>query len=248
MLIRLTNDFSKVAFVAIGFVLLMVSSTSVRADDTPAEIKSVLEKLTGRTIPGEAVIESATNGIYEIHLDGTAYHTYMRDGVLLIGEAFDVSSGTNLTQAILNRSVAEVVNQISEEQMIIFPAVDSKRYVSVFTDIDCGYCRRFHREVPQLTDAGLEVRYIAFPRSGVGTSSYDKYVTVWCSPNQQAAMTSAKDGSALAPLTCENPVAEQYESGANAGIRGTPTLVVDDGTVIGGYVPAEELLSRLGLN
>ena len=89
---------------------------------------------------------------------------------------------------------------------------------------------------------------MAFPRAGVESESYNKIVNVWCSDDQQKAMTDAKNGVKLPAASCTNPIADQYRQGVQAGINGTPTLVLDDGTMIGGYVPANELLSRVGLS
>ena len=236
-------------FVAIILALVfgLAGSSVLSADDNANQIRAAIESLTGSALLDDAITQSATPGIYVVYINAAVYHATLIDGVLLVGEAFDLEKGISLNDEITNRALQEAVSSISPSDMVIFAASEPKRYVTVFTDIDCGYCRRFHQEITTLTAAGLEVRYVAFPRSGVGTASYDKIVTVWCSDDPQTAMTQAKGGVALAPLSCENPVAEQYYSGVDGGVQGTPTLVLDDGTVIGGYLPAEQLLARIGL-
>lgn len=237
----------KFVTIILALFFTLASSNVLLADENADQIKSAIESLTGSALLDEAVTQSDTPGVYVVYINAAVYHATLIDGILLVGEAFDLEKGVSLNDEITNRGVREAVNSIEPNEMVVFAAMNPKRYVTVFTDIDCRYCRRFHQEVPTLTAAGLEVRYVAFPRSGVGTASYDKIVTVWCSDDPQKAMTEAKSGISLDPLSCENPVAEQYYSGVEAGVQGTPTLVLDDGTVIGGYLPAEQLLARIGL-
>ncbi len=237
----------RIALISALLISLLAGSSAV-AEDEAGQIKAAIESLVGSTLPADAIEASATPGIYVAFINGSVYHAVLQDGVLLIGEAFDLAKGVSLNDEITNRSVRDAASQLSPDELIVFTAANAKRYITVFTDIDCRYCRRFHQEVPALNAAGLEIRYAAFPRSGVDTASYDKYVTVWCSDDPQQAMTQAKGGVTLAPQTCSNPVADQYQVGVKGGIRGTPTLVVDDGTVIGGYLPAEQLLARLGMS
>lgn len=238
----------KLISIALAILIGLTQTGAILADDGKSELRAAVESLIGDQLSDDAISESQTPGLYVVFIRGAVYHAILRDGVLLVGEAFDLEKGISLNDEITNRSVSQAALRLSERDMIVFPAAEPKRYVVVFTDIDCQYCRRFHQEVPALTAAGLEVRYAAFPRSGVGTSSYDKYVTVWCSEDPLQAMTQAKSGIVLAPQNCTNPVAEQYQVGVDGGVRGTPTLVFDDGTVIGGYVPAEQLLERIGLS
>ena len=233
---------------ALVFLFGLGFGSPALADHHLNDIKAAVESLVGSQLPEDAIEQSATAGLYVVHVNGSVYHAMLNEGILLIGEAFDLEQGVSLNEQITNRGLSAATSQLSIDDMVVFAAPDAKRYVTVFTDIDCGYCRRFHREVPALTAAGLEVRYVAFPRSGVDTASYDKYVTVWCSDNPQQAMTEAKAGTELEPVTCDNPVADQYQAGVAAGVRGTPTLVMDDGMVIGGFLPADQLLARVGLS
>ena len=237
----------KYATIALAILITLTANSIAFADSSRDEVKVAIESLIGSELPDAAVVESATDGVYVIDINGTIYHALLKDSVLLIGEAFDLARGVSLNEEINNRGVSAAVSDLSSENMIIFAAHDKKRHVTVFTDIDCSYCRRFHQEVPALNDAGLEVRYVAYPRAGIGSSSYDKIVTVWCSDNPQQAMTRSKSGEVLPTLSCTNPVADHYQAGVDGGVRGTPTLVLDDGSVIGGYLPANDLLIRIGL-
>ena len=133
--------------------------------------------------------------------------------------------------------------------MISFPAKGKeKTTLTVFTDIDCGYCRKFHQEIPELNELGISVNYMAFPRAGVGSNSLDKYVSVWCADDQQDSMSRAKQRQAVSSKTCANPVEEQYLLGRQLGVNSTPNLVTSTGELIRGYVPAKQLAQQLGVN
>jgi len=126
------------------------------------------------------------------------------------------------------------------------PKGETKHTVTIFTDIDCGYCRKLHREVARYTKAGIAIRYLAFPRSGPNTESYFKAVTVWCSDDPRDALTRSKSGEKLARKTCANqPVDAHMAVAEKVGVSGTPTIVLADGSVIPGYVPADRLAAIL---
>ncbi len=132
--------------------------------------------------------------------------------------------------------------------MAIFPALGRRKAsITVFTDVDCGFCRKLHLEVPQMNKMGVEVRYLGYPRAGVGSEGYDKLVTAWCSSDRQDAITRMKRGEELPPKTCDNPVAREYQFGHLAGLKGTPGIVLEDGRMLPGYVSAQDLGKELGI-
>jgi len=115
----------------------------------------------------------------------------------------------------------------------------------VFTDIDCGYCRKLHADMDKYNAQGIRVRYLFYPRAGLRSESYRKAVSVWCADDRKAAMTAAKTGRPLPARSCVNPVADQYNLGRQLGVRGTPALVLEDGEIIPGYVPPDKLRTML---
>ena len=127
------------------------------------------------------------------------------------------------------------------DDVIEFKAENEKYVVNVFTDITCGYCRKLHNEIAEYNDAGITVRYLAFPRGGLNSAGYQDMVSVWCAEDKQDAMTTAKAGSKVANSTCANSVAEQYRFGQRVGVTGTPNIILSNGTVIPGYQPAKVL-------
>jgi thiol:disulfide interchange protein DsbC len=132
--------------------------------------------------------------------------------------------------------------------MIVFKPKDGKvkHTVTVFTDVDCGYCRQFHREIDKVTALGIEVHYLFFPRTGPNTESWEKAERVWCAPDRNAALTKAKLGGDLPKPTCGNtPVEDHWSLGRKIGVRGTPSMFSESGELIGGYLPPATLAKAL---
>ncbi len=126
--------------------------------------------------------------------------------------------------------------------MIIYkPKEETKAVITIFTDLDCSYCRKLHAEIPKLVDMGIEVRYLAFPRQGVGSPAYDTLVAIWCARDRSEAMTQAMHGQSPGIMTCANPVENHMRLGQKAGIAGTPTIIFADGTMSPGYSSASRL-------
>src|SRR5690606_36680131 len=136
-----------------------------------------------------------------------------------------------------------------KEAIVFAPKGKAKAILNVFTDVDCGYCRLFHKEVPALNASGVEVRYFAFPRGGMQSPGATKMISAWCADDRQKAITELKNEKSIATNLCaDNPVADQYHMGNDFGVTGTPSLVLMDGTMIPGYKPAAELIEILGVN
>jgi len=142
-------------------------------------------------------------------------------------------------------SVDGLLDSVDESKQITFAPEYPKYDLMVFTDIDCGYCRKLHAQKAEYNQQGIAIHYMAFPRAGIGSNSYDKFVSVWCASEQREALTEAKAGTDPEPKQCDNPIAEQYELGRELGVSGTPSLVMADGQMIPGYVPPEQLRQRL---
>jgi len=165
---------------------------------------------------------------------------------LLQGALYDTQAKRDLTAARLATENKAKIDAVPENQRIVFAPSGKPQYkITVFTDIDCGYCRKLHSEIAEFNKRGIEVDYLFFPRSGIGTPSYDKAVSVWCAKDRKAAFTAAKSGADPAPLKCDNPVAEQFTLGTKVGVDGTPTILAPDGTKLGGYLTPDQMLSKL---
>ena len=165
---------------------------------------------------------------------------------LLQGTLYDAPARKDLTGARLAVDHKKKVDAVPTSKRIIFPAEGKAKYkITVFTDLDCGYCRKLHSQIAQYNKEGIEVDYLFFPRSGINSPSYDKAVSVWCAKDRNNAFTAAKAGKTPTPAKCDNPVADQYKLGQQVGVDGTPTIFAQDGSKIGGYLPPPEMLAKL---
>lgn len=165
---------------------------------------------------------------------------------LLQGALYDTQAKRDLTAARIAVQNKQKLDAVPEAKRLVFaPSGKPKYKITVFTDIDCGYCRKLHSQIAEYNKRGIEVDYLFFPRSGIGTPSYDKAVSVWCAKDRKTAFTEAKAGKDPAPLKCDNPVAEQFKLGTQVGVEGTPTVLAPDGTKLGGYLTPDQMLGKL---
>lgn len=223
--------------------------STVHADEKGdiEKVRAELVKMIPQADQAE-IIASPMKGVYRMELQGNFAYAHVDGDFVLIGDLFDTANKVNLGDRASGERMAKVIEEVPTSKMIVYGPKDAKRHITVFTDIDCGYCQKLHREVPELTKAGIQVRYLAFPRAGVGSPSHKKYVSVWCNADQQSSLTAAKSGQSVPAATCDNPIEESYKLGQQVGVRGTPTMVFDDGTVVPGYIESSQLISRLGLD
>lgn len=214
---------------------------------------AIADRLT-KAVPGlkiSSVRPSEAEGLYEVDSNnGDTIYTTADGQYILTGDLLKVTDNgiANVSEQGRVNQRLEAMEDFGDEGLISFPANgEEKASVAVFTDIDCPYCRKMHDEVPELNDMGITVHYYGFPRSGPNTPSFRKYISVWCADDQQAAMDAAKQGRKVEDKSCENPVRDQFELGSRVGVTGTPAIVLEDGNVVRGYVPAEKLAEGLGL-
>ncbi|MBN8726627.1 MAG: DsbC family protein [Xanthomonadales bacterium] len=185
-------------------------------------------------------------GFRQVLLGGQLLYVSDDGKYLLQGTLFDAKAKRDLTAARVAIEHKSKVDAVPQDKRIVFGPEGKPKYkVTVFTDFDCGYCRKLHSDIAEINKRGIEVDYLFFPRSGPGTPSFDKAVSVWCADDRKAAFTAAKSGVEPKPATCANPVAEQFQLGNEVGVNGTPTILAPDGTRLGGYLPPDQLLSRL---
>lgn len=231
---------SRSAFLSV----LLLSSSYAALADQPAILSAIQAALPQYEIEHSEFHQAS--GLYVVNLKGgPTLHVTQNGQFFVAGDLYRID-GENLVNETEKAKLAKI-ESLSESQMIIYKASNEQTHITVFTDVDCSYCQLLHEEVPALNDAGVTVRYLAYPRAGVGSMVYNKMVSVWCSDDPQEWLTQVKLGVEIAQNTCVNPVADQYKLGNEMGVRGTPSIVFDDGTFLPGYLPAPELIKRLGL-
>jgi thiol:disulfide interchange protein DsbC len=184
-------------------------------------------------------------GIYEFVSGSKLYYVTQDGNYFIEGSLIDVNANKDLTEARLGEARIAQLEMIGLDNMLVFKPKKTKYVIYVFTDIDCGYCRKLHSEIEQYLSAGIEVRYLFFPRAGVDSDSYNKAVAVWCAKDRNAALTKAKKGESIEMKQCENPVKAHMKLGEELGATGTPMIVTGRGTIIPGYVDAIRLSQGL---
>ena len=216
------------------------ASAGAPAADPRVEIAKRLE------VALDAVRPSALPGIYEVAHGGEVLYVSSDGRFALSGDLYDTDSGRNLTEQRRTAVRGLALRGLADADTIIFGPTSARYTVTVFTDIDCPYCRRMHGEIAEYNRLGMRVRYAFYPRSGPGSEAWKKAEAVWCAPNRQEALTRAKAGAEVPPRTCAgNPVAKTWELGHELGIRGTPGVFTERGDYLSGYLPPQQLLERL---
>lgn len=231
--------------VSILFGDVTAATAPSKTDSVVARLKALrpdlhIDGAAAAPIPGMIAIELRGGNVLYASSDGR---------YVIAGDLFEMGDTLiNLAEKSRDEKRKQLIAGVSIDDMAVFPAQGPRKaVVTVFTDIDCGYCRKLHLEVPQMNQMGVEIRYLAYPRAGVGSPGYDKLVTAWCAKDRQDAITRLKRGEALPLKTCHNPVAHEYELGQLAGLTGTPAIVLEDGRLLPGYVTADQLGQTLGI-
>ena len=247
----LTKHRAPIGTLAIWAGSVLAAIQSQAAEDSAMEaFKARFEALeTGLEVRG--VQPSKVPGLYEVAVEGGVIYVTQDARYLIAGSLYEARDGglVNLTEEKRAVERRRIVAEIDPARTIAFaPDGDTRASVVVFTDTDCGYCRKMHQEMAGYNEKGIEVRYLAFPRSGIGSPTYDKMVSAWCAEDPRGALTALKRGEGIAERYCEDhPVGVQYELGQSLGIEGTPSIVLPDGTMLPGYAPPDQLASLLGL-
>ena len=229
-----------IKYAALAFSAVMFSNAYASEDAVKKALTSAMP-----TAKIESVKTSEMKGVYEVMIEGNIYYVSEDGKYLLQGHLIDLKAKKDLTEEKLTVAHKQDLEAIGENNMIIFKAKIKKYQISVFTDIDCGYCRKLHSEMDQYLAEGITVRYLFFPRAGKGSESYNKAISVWCAEDRNAALTAAKQGKNPENKQCKNPVDAHMALAEKFGVKGTPMIVTEKGNVLPGYVPAKQLAQAL---
>jgi thiol:disulfide interchange protein DsbC len=227
------------------FVAVLMPALAAAQAQPPKDIRAELAS----KIPGakpEELRPSPIPGVYEL-MRGTDIAYVSTDGKYVItGDIYDMVSNDNITESRRRNVRLKLLKTLPESEMLVFSPRDPKQTITVFTDIDCGYCRKLHSQIAEYNKLGIRVRYLFYPRSGPDTESWTKAVEVWCSANRNEALTRAKRGEALKTKPCaKSPVQRHYELGQEFALRGTPAIITPDGELLPGFVEPGPLAQHL---
>ena len=214
---------------------------------TPA-VRSAITAAVAQVAPQarvQTIAPMPIPGLYQVIAQGQVLYLTGDGRYLIQGDAFDIKTRTALNSLTMNRLRHDAIARLDRTQMVRFAPANPKYTVTVFTDVDCPYCRAFHANIAAINKLGIAVDYLFWPRSGLNTPSAQKAIDVWCAADRQAALTRAFEGQEPHDANCQSPVAHDFNLGVDLGVDGTPTIIADNGVVLGGYVDPNELLRRL---
>jgi thiol:disulfide interchange protein DsbC len=223
--------------------LLALASCNMLAAELPVDAlkKSLAEHVPGAT--ASRVRETPIAGIYEVIVGADIYYMDVSARYVINGDLIDLATRTNFTEEAKTFNRKEMIAALGEENMVVYTPKKVDHTITVVTDIDCPYCRRLHSEIDEYMENNVEVRYIFMPLKGA--KDLATTVSVWCAEDRNLALDIAKAGGDLEVASCDNPIQEHVKISRELGVRGTPAIILEDGTMIPGYVPAKKLLQEI---
>jgi thiol:disulfide interchange protein DsbC len=227
-------------------LVLPLASFAVSAGADALTKEQLAAQLNGVEV--NDISESPVDGVYQVAVGANVAYVTNDGRYIIRGDIYDTQTSSNVTEGTRAKARVSMLNSVDPSTMIVFKPADGKvkHTITIFTDIDCGYCRQFHREIDKVTALGIEVHYLFFPRTGPNTESWTKADHVWCAKDHQAALTRAKLGGEVPEASCANtPVEAHYSLGQRIGVRGTPAVFNEAGDLIGGYLPPATLAKVL---
>lgn len=244
---------SMLLFFALSSTVLMAQPRLAKPITAPATATAnsgdaTIRAAIAKAMPNaevDTIKPSVIAGFREVAVGGRVIYVSADGRYLIQGSLFDLNSRTSLTEsseAVIRRGI---LAKVGPERRIIFAAAKPKYRITVFTDIDCGYCRKMHQQIAQYNSLGISVEYLFYPRAGMGSEAANKAINVWCAADRRKAMTDAKNDRPVPNKTCTNPIAADYALGQKMGFDGTPAIYAADGSQVGGYVAPAQMLATL---
>ena len=224
---------------------MSATAASAAADD---ELQLVRERIANEfdIIQPEDVTPSPIDGWYMIQKGSIVAYVSGDARYLLQGDLIDMEAQVNLTEIARDNARREMMAALGDDQLITFSPAKVRHSVTVFTDPGCTYCRRLHSQIDEYMAKGIEIRYVLYPRNGPASPDWQKSEQVWCAPDRNRALTAAKLDRQFETKACDASIIQQnYLLGREVGLSGTPAIVLEDGTLIGGYLPADALSEQL---
>lgn len=213
-------------------------------------VRAAIARLSS-AVQVDAIEVAALPGFYQVIASGQLLYVSADGRYMLNGDLYDLSAKRNVSSAAWAKFRQRELARVPEAQRIVYAPKSPRYTVSVFTDVNCSFCRALHKHIDAFNAAGIAVEYLAWPREGVVTTAgrptptYTEMVSVWCASDRKAAFVDATTKDKVKPATCANPVSEQFELGLKLGVTGTPSIIGPDGRVLGGYLTPAQLLAAL---
>jgi thiol:disulfide interchange protein DsbC len=239
------------AKVLLSLIIAFAFSSSLSAQTIEEKISDKLSNSNAR-VEVTSVEESPWKGMYEVSLtSGEIIFSDKNAEYLVVGQLLNLNADNqvvNLSEQKFQVKVADTLERVSSDEQIIYPAKgEQKAFVTVFTDISCYYCKKLHKAIPELQKNGVTVKYMAFPRAGLGSDIEKQMSAIWCAKDKLEAMDVAKKTGKITAASCDSPVASQFRLGHQLGVNATPTLFTEQGVKIAGFSTASDLLDDLNV-
>ena len=245
---------SMVRILLAGFFVSIMSGSPLFAQSSNGDqslrgkLEQAIEVASGGQLKIQSVKATQLSTIYEVQLNtGEILYSDIAGDYLFAGDMYRTSASglINVSSSARQSRVVERLAAVPESEMIIFEPEEVKASITVFTDVDCTYCRKLHSEIEKILEYGIKVRYLAYPRGGESADAYEKMISVWCSDNREKSFEQAKNGQNIPGKNCSTPILEHYALGNEFGVNGTPAIVFPDGRLIPGYIEASSLAAML---
>lgn len=239
-----------VGLLVLWFLSWDLGAVPLAASTTDPSVSATIKQTLTRAFPAlviDSIEKSPVSDLYQITFGSRIAYATPDGRYVLMGDALDLQASPetrNITESLRAKIRVILLRGIPETQMIVYRPKIVKSVVIIYTDSECGYCQDLHREINKLTNLGIEVRYLAFPRQGMGSPGYTNWVSVWCASDRVGELTQAMQGKAIAARTCEHPIDKHMALIGQLGLTGTPTIIFEDGMMAPGYLPAETLASE----
>lgn len=233
----------KLLYLPVFFICLHIPFSHAETDS--AAEKNIKATLAG-LIPDEPVTRIRTtpfDNLYEVLMGPNVIYMSGDGRYILKGDLLDMQTRTNLSENERAMARESIFHNLTREEYIEFSPQNPQHILYVFTDVNCSYCRRFHKDMPVLNEHGIGVRYLAYPRAGIGSRTAAMMQSVWCAADRKQALTDAKNGKNISVKQCKNPIEKDYLLGQKIGVRGTPAIYTENGEELSGYMPPDELIS-----
>jgi thiol:disulfide interchange protein DsbC len=234
-----------IAAIAAIAVFVVVPASAQEVGEELEQVRQKVHTMFDLINP-EDVNPSPLNGWYQIHRGSVVAYISADGRYLLQGDLIDLDLNVNLSDAVRNNARRDLMSAIPDDEVIAFSPAEVKYSVSVFTDVGCTYCRRLHSQIDEYLAHGIEIRYLMYPRNGPDSPEWAVAKEVWCASDRNSALTAAKTDRKFASTNCDASIVDhQYKLGQDVGLSGTPAIVLDDGTLISGFLPPDQLKERL---
>jgi thiol:disulfide interchange protein DsbC len=230
-------------------LLLLSYAAATVAEDKSFADKDKITRVLQTILPGETITginPTPIANLYEVSMGPDVIYMSGDGRYVFRGDLMDMQARLNISEHVRAQARKKILENLTDNDYIEFSPERPKHVIYVFTDVECSFCRRLHRDVPVLNENGIGIRYLAYPRGGSGSHAFETMQAVWCADDRKQALTDAKNGVQFTSKKCKNPVADEYLLGQKFGVRGTPGIYTENGDELPGYAPPDELLKVVG--